>query len=120
MASQFYKRFKRECRKISPHIRFKRIRCGFVRLYYKSSYLHEVDENMPYHGYDFEVYNPRLENRSFYEEHEDNLDVIKTVKNYKEGYIDAIDTIRTRMYLHRHSAEFNDNAEKAYRQMVVK
>ena len=118
--SKYYKRFKRECRRISPHIRFKHIRCGFVRLYYKNSYLHEVDTNMPYKGYDFQIHNPRLENKSYYEEYEDSIDVIKTIKNFKEGYLDAIETIQTRMYMHRHSLEFNKNAEAAYRNVVVK
>lgn len=118
--SSNYKRFKREVSKISPHIRFKHIRLGFVRLYYKSSYLSEVDTNMPYMGYDFVMYNPRLENRSFYEEYEDNIDVIKNVKNFKDGYVQAIDRVKTRMWLHRHSKEFNKEAEQFYQKVSIK
>ena len=118
--SSYYKRLKRECHKISPHIRFKRIRCGFVRIYYKNSYLHEVDESMPRQGYDFEIANPKLEDRNFYQEYEDQIDVIKTVKNFKEGYNDAKDRIQTRIWMHRHNLEFNQRSEVAYRTMVVR
>lgn len=119
-SSYWFKRLVRDCKKISKHIRFKRVRDGFYRIYWKDAYMHEVYDNLPYRGYDIEVPNPRLENQQYFEEYEDSIDIIRNVKNYVEGYSDALDTIRTRVYLHRHNAEFNENAKNAYKKMVVK
>ena len=106
--------------KISPDLRVVRVKLGFYRIYYRQAYLHEVYKEMPEHGYDFEDYDPRLDNQSYFEEYEDNATLIRTIKNYKEGYWDSLDTIRTRVFLMKNNAEFNEKATNAYKQMVVK
>lgn len=118
--SFWFKRFKREAEAIDPHIRFKRVKLGFWRLYWKDSYLHEVFEEMPECGYDYEGYDPRIENQSYFEEFEDNAELIRKIKNYIEGYRDAMEHIKVRVFQHRHDHEFNENARKAYQQFVVK
>lgn len=118
--SNYFKRAKKECEAISPHIRFKKIKLGFWRVFYKNSYLHECCENMTFKGYDITEPNPRLESRSFYEEYEDNIDTIYHTKNYREGYVDFMDHIRTRMWMHKHNKEFSQRAEQAYSRFVVK
>lgn len=75
---------------------------------------------MPMKGYDIEIPNPRLENRSYYEEYEDNIDVIRNIKNYVEGYYDSSDRIQTRLWMHRHDKEFNEEAEQAYQAFHMK
>ena len=75
---------------------------------------------MPEVGYEIEAYNPRFENRSYYEEREDNVELTRNIKNYVEGYWDAIDTIRTRSYMMKHDSEFNKTATKAYQQVAIK
>jgi hypothetical protein len=119
--SKAFKRLQDECAKLSKHVRFVRIKHGFYRIFWDHSYLHEVYEDMPMVGYDMEdVKNPRLEDKDFYEEYEDTIDIIRNVKNYVEGYYDAMETIRTRVYMHRNDKEFSETAENAYKTMVVK
>lgn len=118
--SRWFKRLVRECKKISPHIRFRRIKQGFYRVYWKEAYIHEVYKDMPIKGYDIESYNQRLEDRSYYEEYEDNVDMIRTIKNFVEGYHDSIDKIRTRIYMFKNNDEMYQTAKNAYKQMVVK
>ena len=118
--SRWFKRLVRECKRISPYIRFKRIKMGFYRVYWKDAYIHECYKDMPYKGYTIETYDPRLENRSYYEEFEDNVKLIRNIKNFVEGYFDSIDKIRTRVYMFKNNDEMYQTAKKAYRQMVIK
>jgi hypothetical protein len=118
--SKWFKRLRSDCKRLSPHIRFKRIRMGFWRIYYNRAYLHEVYEDMSMKGYDIVSYNPRLENQSYYEEYEDSIDTIRNVKNYVEGYYDSSDRIKTRLWMHRHDKEFNQESDQAFQQIVVK
>jgi hypothetical protein len=118
--SIWFKRFIKECKAISPHIRIKRVKMGFYRIYWKDAYLHEVYEDMPFKGYDIETEDPRLENKSYYEEYEDNVSLIRTIKNYVEGYYDSIDTIKTRVYMLRNDKEFAERSHNAYKQVYIK
>lgn len=118
--SKWFRRLKKECEKISQYIRIKRIKYGFYRIYWRNIYVHEVYKEMPEKGYDIDIIDPRLENRSYFEEFEDRAELTRKVKNYVEGYWDSLDTIRTRVWMLRHDKEFNHNSEIAYRQMVVK
>ena len=120
MKSLWFKRLKKEVERISPHIRFKRLKMGFWRIYFQNAYLHEVYEEMEILGRDIVAYDPRLESRSYYEEYEDHVSSVRTIKNYKEGYYDSIGTITRRLYMLRNSAEFNQNARQLYSQVVVK
>lgn len=111
--SKWAKRLKEDCKKLSKHIRFKRIKDGFTRVYYDRYYVHEFNDNLPMHGYDFEIVNPRLDNKEFYEEYEDNIEAIRTVKNYVEGYFDAKKVIEIRTYMHRHDEDYNKQLMQA-------
>lgn len=118
--SYWFKRLIKDCKKISPHIRFVRLKLGFYRIYWKGAYLHEVYKEMPQHGYDIEEEDPNLEELSYYEEMEDHVKTVRTIKNFVEGYWDSLDVIRTRAYLMRTSKEFNEEATQAYAQAVIK
>ena len=118
--SIWFKRLVRDCKKISPHIKIKRIKGGFYRIYYRGAYIHEIYKECPLIGYDWEIIDPRLESQNYYEEFEDRVDLTRKIKNYKEGYWDAIDRIRTRMYMVRNNKEFYETARRAYKQIRVK
>jgi hypothetical protein len=118
--SRWFRRLVKECRKLSPHVRFKRIKFGFYRVYYKGAYIHEVYQEMPQKGYDMDDLDPRFENQRYFEEYEDEGEMTRKIKNYVEGYHDSLDRIRTRVYMMRNDKEFNQNAMLAYQQMIVK
>lgn len=117
--SYWFKRLYREATRLSPHLRFKRIKLGFYRIYWREAYVHEVYSEMPMIGYDYEDEDPRFENRKYYEEYEDQAELTRKVKNYMEGYYDAIDHIRKRIYLMRNDKDFYKEARQAYKQMRV-
>lgn len=71
-------------------------------------------------GYDLETYDPRFESQQYFEEFEDNAELIRKVKNYVEGYYDAIGTIKTRTYMMKNDNEFYTNATRAYQNLTVK
>src|SRR3972149_8086971 len=118
--TRWFRRLYKDVRKMSPPFRFKRIKLGFYRIYWKKAYIHEVYKDMPEKGYDIEEYDPRFESQSYFEEYEDNAELTRKIKNYVEGYWDSLDRIRTRTYLIKNSKEFNEEATGAYQQMVVK
>lgn len=118
--SRWFRRFLKDIKKISSHIKVKRIKLGFYRLYYDDAYLHEVYKEMPEYGYDLDDLDPRFESQKYYEEYEDNADLTRKIKNYVEGYWDSIDRIRTRVYLMRSNAEYVKSAKNAYKQMYIK
>ena len=70
-------------------------------------------------GYDFEAYDPRFDNQSYYQEYEDQAELTMKIKNYKEGYYDALQRIRTRVYMMKNDSEFYKAAVDAYKQMRV-
>lgn len=118
--SRWFRRLVKECKQISPHIRIKRIKYGFYRIYYQRAYIHEVFQEMPQHGHDIEEKNMQLESNKYVEEYEDRIELIRKIKNYKEGYWDARDTILTRVYLMRHDKEFNKTSTERYQTVVIK
>lgn len=118
--SLWFRRLQRDCKKMSRHIRFKKIANGFFRIYYKQAYLHEVYKEMPQHGYDFDYLDPRFELKKYVEEKEDRGEITRLVKNYVEGYWDSIDRIRTRFYMYRNNPEFNKTAIGGYAKMNIK
>lgn len=118
--SVWFKRLQKELKKLSPHIRIRRIKMGFYRIFWDDAYLHEVYSNMPFKGYDIEHTDPRLENQSYYEEFEDEVETVRTVKNFVEGYYDTLDAIKTRVYMMRNDKEFNERSHNAYKQFIVK
>ena len=122
--SYWFKRFRRYCQKLSPYIVVTPLKHNFCRVYWKgggvNAYLYEVPLDMEEIGREWVHYNPRLESQGFYEEYEDNIEFIKEVKNYKEGYWEAIDRITTQYYMFRNNKEFRDNAKKMYQQVHIK
>lgn len=118
--SRWFRRLIKDIKGMSSQVRIVRLKMGFYRIYFGRAYIHEVYKEMPEHGYDFEDYDPRFENQSYYEEYEDHEAMVRKIKNYKEGYWDALDFIRTRVYLMKNNKEFNEKATRAYQQMVVK
>ena len=118
--SIWFQRFYNDCKKIEPQIRFVRVKYGFYRIYFKQAYIHEVYKEMPEVGYDLDDLDPRFENKSYYEEFEDNGEITRKIKNYVEGYWDSLDRIKTRIYMFRHNQEFYKNSTEAYKQVVVK
>lgn len=93
---------------------------GFCRVYWKEAYIHEVYTDMPYRGYDIEEEDPRLVNKAYYEEFEDQVELTRKIKNFVEGYTDSIDKIRKRVWLFKNNEEHYEKAKNAYKQMIVK
>lgn len=122
--SIWFKRFYKECKKISNHIKFKRIKYGFYRIYWQgggnSAYLYEVYKEMPSKGYDIEDLNMKLEDKKYYEEREDNVELIRRIKNFVEGYYDSMPKIKRRIYMFKNNKEFRDTAINGYKTRVVK
>ncbi len=120
MKTYWFNRLKKDLEKISTQIRLVRGRNGLNRIYYKNAYIHEVFEEMPQVGYDIEDYDPRFESQSYYEEYEDKDDLIRKIKNYKEGYWDAILRIKRRLWMLRTDDEFYNNSVDLYKNLIVK
>lgn len=118
--SLWFRRFLKDCKRISPYIRVKRIRNGFFRVYYKQAYIHEVYKEMPQNGYDHTDNDARFEKKTFWEKKEDKADLTRQLKNFVEGYWDSLDTVQTRVYLFRHNDEFYKEAVKGYSTVVIK
>lgn len=120
MGSYWFRRLKKDCKRISKHIKFVRIAHNFYRVYWNQAHVHEVYGYMPQFGHDIYEKDSRFMSKKFYEEYEDRAQFNQKIKNFVEGYWDSLDTIQTRVYLMRHSKEHYDTAVKAYAQMVVK
>lgn len=116
----WFRRLVKDCKKISPHIRIKRIKLGFYRIYWKQAYIHEIYKEMPQNGHDIEEVDPMFEDKEYGEKWEDQAEMTRKIKNYVEGYFDSLDRIRTRSWLMKHDDEYNKKATQAYKQMVVK
>lgn len=118
--SLWFRRLLEDCKRISSHIRVKRIKNGFFRIYYKQAYIHEIYKEAPPIGYTMDSLDPRFESKKFWESKEDKADLTRNVKNFVEGYWDSLDRIRTRVYLFRNNDEFYKIAIKGYRTAVIK
>ena len=118
--SRWFRRFVDECKKMSPHIRIKRIKFGFYRIFIDHAYIHEVYSEMPQHGHDIYEKDMRFQDKKYYEVYEDRAEITRKIKNYVEGYWDSIDTVRTRLYMYKHDKEFNNKANERYKTLVVK
>lgn len=118
--SRWFRRFYKDCKKISRHIRFKRIKLGFYRLYFQNAYLTEVYKEMPEVGFDIDDLDPRFESQKYFEEFEDNAELTRNIKNFVEGYWESLDVVRTRVYMMRTSQEYLERAQNSYKQFHVK
>lgn len=122
--SVWFRRFVKEAEALSPHLRFRRIKYGFYRIYWvdggEPAYIGECYKEMCEYGYDIEEKNYQLESKSYYEEYEDNPEYIRKIKNFVEGYRDNIERLRTKIYMMKNNAEFRKTAVNGYKQVVVK
>lgn len=118
--SLWFNRLKKDCKRISPHIRLKRIKHGFYRVYWKQAYIGELFKEMPMIGYDHVDNDKRFQEKKFYEEKEDQAELTRNIKNFVEGYWESLDRIQTRMWLMRHDKEAYTNATEGYKQLTVK
>lgn len=120
----WFRRFVKEAEALSPHIVFKRIKFGFYRIYWvdggEPAYMGECYKEMPENGYDVEEKNYQLESKKYYEEFEDNPELIRKIKNFVEGYQDNIRNLTTRVYMMKNDKEFRKTAVNGYKQVVVK
>ncbi len=118
--SRYFKRFIKECKKISSHIRVKRIKHGFYRIYWKDAYIGECFKEMPLVGYDHTDNDKRFEEKKFYESKEDRAELTRKIKNFVEGYHDSLKKLQTRVWLMRHSKEHYERASRGYRELKIK
>lgn len=122
--TRWFRRFVKEAEAMSPHIRFKRIKFGFYRIFWVgdgvSAYIGECSKFMPEIGYDIEEKNFQLESKSFYEEMEDNAELIQKIKNFREGYWDSKERLKTNIYLMKNNKDHRKEQQAAYQQMVIK
>ena len=118
--SRWFRRFVKDAKRISPHIKIKRIKHGFYRIYFRNGYIGECYKEMPPIGYDIDEIDNRFEDRKFWEKKEDRAELTRKIKNFVEGYKQSIDSLQTNVYMMRHSAEHNKQAEEACKTMVVK
>lgn len=120
VGSRWFKRLKKEIEAKSPHIRFKPIKFGFYRIFWDSSYIGECSKDMKEFGYDIEERNFQLESKKYFEEMEDNAELIQKIKNFREGYWDSRDRLITSIYLMKNNKDHRKQQQEAYREMRVK
>lgn len=109
---------------MSPHFHFRPINYGYYRIYWtgggEPAYIHEVYKWMPYSEYQIEFKDPNVISQRYYEEYEDQLEVTRKIKNYVEGYVDSLDTMRKRFFQLKNDKEFRKTAVDAYKTVRLK
>ena len=122
--TRWFKRFVQEAEAMSPHIKFKKIKFGFYRIFWigdgASAYIGECSKFMPEIGYEIEEKNYQMESKSYFEEYEDNAELIQKLKNFREGYWDSRDKLLTNVYMLKNNSEHRKEAQKAYSEFIVK
>lgn len=118
--SYYFRRLLKDAAKISPYIRFKRIKYGFYRIYYKAAYIGECSKDMNQKGHDIEEKNWNLEDAKYYDEYHDLMDQTAKLKNFREGYWETLDRLKTRIFMFKHNKEFYEQARQGYAQLRVK
>lgn len=122
--SIYFRRFVKDCKRLSRHLKFVPISYGYYRIYWvrggEAAYMHEVYKWMPYKGYTMSQIDPNIDSLKYYEEYEHQLNLTRKIKNFVEGYTDSLRTLTTRVYMFKNSKEFRDEATKAYRKVHVK
>ena len=122
--SIWFRRFVKEAKALSKHIRFRRIKYGFYRIYWvgggESAYIGECYKEMPEHGYDIEDLDSNFDSQKYYEEFEDRAELTRKIKNFVEGYRENMERLRTKIYMLKNNKEFRQEAVRGYKQMVIK
>jgi hypothetical protein len=124
VGTYWFRRFVKECKKMSPYLKIVPVKMGFYRIYWVGggvpAYVHEVYKNMPFKGYDIEERDPRFMSKKYYQEFEDQAELTLKIKNYVEGYTDSIKTLQKRVYQLKNSREHLQTSRDAYKHVVVK
>lgn len=118
--SYWFRRLVRELRKISKHIKVIPIRHGFVRIYWKEAYVHEAYKEMPMKGFVWYTDSPYKESLKLVQQWEDDGTIQRKVKNYVEGYWEALKAIKLRIFQFKNNEEHYRIAKDMYRHVVVK
>lgn len=119
----WFKRLQRDLKRISPYIKFRRIKYGYYRIYWSGSgenaYLGECPKELPIKGYDIYENDIRLDSKKHYEEFEDTIELTKKIGNYIDGYYEIYKQLKTRIYMMKHNKEFYKTVVDGYKQMRV-
>ena len=122
--SIWFRKFVKDCEKISRHITFVRVKHGFYRIYWtgggQPAYIHEVYKWMPHKGYDIDENDPRFDSLKYYQEYEEAAELTLKIKNFVEGYWDSMATVKKRVRLFKNNKDFYKEATRAYSNVVVK
>ena len=120
MKSYWFEKFRIDAENLSIHFRFRRLKDGFWRIYWKDHYAGECFEEMTQNGYNIETYDYRLESQSYYEEYEDHVKTVRTIKNFVEGYWNGMASLKRKLYQLRRDKEFFETSQRAYKGMVIR
>ncbi len=118
--SYWFRRFVGELYKMSPYFKIRRIRHGFYRIYWKDAYVHEVYKEMPRKGYVWYTESPYKESLKLMLEYEQDGEIQRKVKNFVEGYDDAMRAVKLRVYQFKNNDEHYRTAKDMYKQLVIK
>lgn len=122
--SIWFRRFIRDCYKLSSHIKFKRIKLGYYRIYWdgggENAYLGECYKEMTEFGYNIYEHDFRLESRDYFEEYEDQIELTRKIQNYIDGYWEALDSMKTKIYQMKNNKEFYKTATEGYKQVRIR
>ena len=118
--SYWFRRLVKDLKKISKHIKVIPIRHGFVRIYWKEAYVHEAYKEMPMKGYVWYTDSPYKESLKLVQEWEDDGTIQRKVKNYVEGYWEALRAIKLRIFQFKNNEEHYRIAKDMYKHVVIK
>lgn len=119
--SKWFNRLQEDLRIISSQVRFKRIKYGFYRVYYKDAYIGELYKEMPEVGYDILELDMRvIDDKEYVASKIDDGEVQRKLKNFVEGYWEAKDKFTTRLYQMRHDTAFYKQAVDGYKNVRIK
>jgi hypothetical protein len=118
--SIWFRRLMKDLRKMSKHIKVRRIRHGFFRIYFKEAYVHEVYKELPYKGYVWYTESPYKDSLKLSLAWEQDGEIQRKVKNYVEGYSEALKAIKLRVYQFKNNEEHYRLAKDMYKHVVIK
>jgi len=118
--SYWFQKLVRETARSSPHIRFRRIKGGYYRIYYRNAYIGECSKNMPEMGHDIFERAQGFEDYSYYEEHHGNADAAMRIKNFVEGYWETKNRLKLKLFQFYNDKEFASIAINGYKQLRIK
>ena len=118
--SYWFRRLVKDLKKISKHIKVIPIRHGFVRIYWKEAYVHEAYKEMPMKGFVWYTDSPYKESLKLVQQWEDDGEIQRKVKNFVEGYWEALHAIKLRIFQFKNNEEHYRLAKDMYRHVVIK